>query len=235
MPRSLPDLPGSYAESQGKPDTDVDMTDTDDCLIPPKPQPTDRDAEAQALKELPNHRGKEFAQLELEFNEFRRTAPDPETVRSLETELKNEQARRAKTEEDLRHKSTEAKENLKRWRQTARELNDLRSQTQPHYIVTDEYLKDLALNLRYNIRTFAIQHFGGELSKKLRWEKTGCWDTYMAPIKGCEKYLASAERSHSIIQAFIWGVIRGRIFDKFRWAGGSASPVRGLCLLLRPG
>ncbi len=58
----------------------------------------------------------------------------------------------------------------------------------------------------------------------------------MVPIKNCEMYLASPERSASIIQSFLWRVIRGQVFDAFRWAGDyqASDHASRLCSVLRP-
>ncbi|KAL3474036.1 hypothetical protein BJX99DRAFT_232293 [Aspergillus californicus] len=168
-------------------------------------------------------------------------APNPDFVqalqRTLETETAERQRDRNKAHQDIQQKNNELDSLRKRWKQAARELDKSRSQNQGFYQVTDNYLIELTTRLRYNIRNFAIQYFGGELkASKPKLDKPKAWDPYMATTtqgSECEALLFS-ERRPSVIQAFIWRFIVGQVFDNFRWAGEKGVTLRNLCLSLRP-
>lgn len=153
----------------------------------------------------------------------------------LQKSLEEERGIREMAEKELSQRNIEVEDIRKRWKQVARELDKFRAQGQGFYQVTDHYLIDLATRLRYNIRSFAIQYFGGELHRNVRMERTDFWDRYMTDATpDYEAYLASPGRRPSIIQSFLWKVLEGQIFGRFLWAGRASKHVRNLCQLLRP-
>lgn len=118
-----------------------------------------------------------------------------------------------------------------RWKKAAKELDGLRVQGQGFYQVTDNYLCDLIIQLRYKIRDFGIQYFSEELSKCPRFEPNRVWKDYMVSTTRDRSYLDLVECSEtrpSVIQAFLWRVIVQEVFCKFRWAGSASSPVTKL-------
>jgi hypothetical protein len=161
-----------------------------------------------------------------------------DAFQELKNDLEAERGFRQQAQDDLRQKSIEMEEIRKRWKQAARELGKCRSQSQGFYQITDNYLIELTIQLRYNIRSFAIQYFEGELRKAPKLEKTEYWKTYMEfTTRGaisCETYLLSQGKCPSIIQAFLWRFLVGQIFDNFRWAGDAGEPFWKLCKFLRP-
>jgi hypothetical protein len=160
-----------------------------------------------------------------------------EDFRGLQNSLEEERRIREEAEKELVQKNIELDGIRKRWKQTARELDKFRVQGQGFYQVTDRYLIQLATQLRYNIRSFAIQYFEGDLHNEWREENTSFWD-YMCDTtsgtKAYQAYLMSPSRCSSIIQSFLWRVLKGRIFGKFRWAGRVSEHARKLCIALRP-
>ncbi|KAL4944939.1 hypothetical protein BDV06DRAFT_185947 [Aspergillus oleicola] len=164
--------------------------------------------------------------------------PSPDSVRALERSLQAEIAQKERAQTDLGKRTKELDEMRKRWKQAARELDKTQSQHQGFYAVTDNYLIDLAMQLRYNIRNFAIQYFSADGKGKVnKFEKGREWEKYMATTtpepSDCEVFLLS-ERRPSVIQAFIWRFFVGQVFDHFRWAGETGVTMRNLCLFLRP-
>jgi hypothetical protein len=157
----------------------------------------------------------------------------------LQTELDTERRLRAQLESDLTQRSIEVEETRKRWKQAAKQLNLARSQSQGFYQVTDQYLIDLTNQLRYDIRGFAIQFFEGEIRKKPKWQSTDYWD-YILLATGYstvhDNYLLSNDRCPSLIQAFIWKFLFGRVFEHFRWLDPKVMghPFWDLCRVLRP-
>ncbi|KAL2808091.1 hypothetical protein BJX63DRAFT_410501 [Aspergillus granulosus] len=166
--------------------------------------------------------------------------PTPEILQELQRTLDIETSERVRLQSEISRKTSDLDVLRKRWKAAARELDKARSQNQGFYQVTDNYLIDLTMQLRYNIRNFAIQYFGGELAKgKLNLEsKPAYWDRYMAPTTpgnlDCEALIMSNERRPSVVQAFLWRFLVGHIFDQFRWAADNAITLRNLCRLLRP-
>ncbi|KAL4962024.1 uncharacterized protein BDV14DRAFT_112200 [Aspergillus stella-maris] len=164
--------------------------------------------------------------------------PSPDSVRALERSLQAESAQKDRAQADLAKRTKELDDMRKRWKQAARELDKTQSQNQGFYTVTDNYLIDLTMQLRYNIRNFAIQYFGSDGKEKVgKFEKGKEWEKYMATTtpesSDCEVFLLSEWRS-SVIQAFIWRFLVGQVFDHFRWAGETGITMRNMCLFLRP-
>jgi len=168
---------------------------------------------------------------------FRFNAPSEE-LQALQKTLEEERRHRETAENELRKKNIELEDIRKRWKQAASELNKFRVQAQGFYQVTDRYLIDLATQLRYNIRSFAIQYFGGALPNNVKMQNTEFFECYMQPATpgtdAYRVYLRSPGKCPSIVQAFLWRVLASEIFDKFLWAGNISRRVSRLCDLLRP-
>ncbi|KAL4791056.1 hypothetical protein BDV19DRAFT_371125 [Aspergillus venezuelensis] len=164
--------------------------------------------------------------------------PSPDSVRALERSLQAESAQKDRAQADLAKRTKELDDMRKRWKQAARELDKTQSQHQGFYTVTDNYLIDLTMQLRYNIRNFAIHYFGSDGKEKVgKFEKGKEWEKYMANTtpepSDCEVFLLS-ERRVNVIQGFIWRFLVGQVFDHFRWAGETGVTMRHMCLFLRP-
>ena len=203
--------------------------------------PDTKDWKAQFLneKELWEQREAELRSKIDELEDRNRNAPSSEAFQELQNVLAVERGLREQTQDELQQRSMEAEETRKRWKQAARELDKIRAQSQGFYQVTDNYLIELTTQLRYNIRSFAIQYFGGEVPSSVQIERTDYWKMYMEfttrATRGHEAYLLSQKKCHSIIQAFIWRFLVDQVFDKFRWAGDAGKPLRKLCKFVRPG
>ncbi|KAL4883557.1 hypothetical protein BJY04DRAFT_26890 [Aspergillus karnatakaensis] len=209
--------------------------------LPALPQtPTEEDPLTPAQDEITAFAARETELLE-QINQLKAdlaNAPSPDSVRAVERSLQAEIALREKAQQEVRQKNSDLDVLRKRWKAAARELDKSRSQNQGFYQVTDNYLIELTTRLRYNIRNFAIQYFGGELKAKPKLDtKPKNWDVYMAANtptpQDCERFLLS-DRRPSIIQAYLWRFLVTDVFDCFRWAGDNAITMRNMCRLLRP-
>lgn len=165
------------------------------------------------------------------------STPHADSHEQLQNELRAERERRENAEHELLQKKSEVEDIRKRWKQAARELNKLQAQSQNFYQVTDTYLIDLIMRLRYNISSFAIQHFSGSLqgSVKLRGD-AAFFSPYLATTtRDCSMYnefLGRSDLRPSIIQAFLWNVLVHEVFGNFRWADEA---VWKIVAILEPG
>ncbi|OHE90577.1 hypothetical protein CORC01_14124 [Colletotrichum orchidophilum] len=131
---------------------------------------------------------------------------------------------------ELEQKDAELADLRKRWKQTAKELNRLKtSQRRGLYQVTDRYLVDLASRLRYNIRNIAIQYFeGSQEIRDPRHETTESiysrYFTQVAPdAQRRSAYLGSNRGRSSVGQAFLWQIIIVEVFGQYLWTGSKLS------------
>lgn len=140
--------------------------------------------------------------------------------------LEAERYRRETAENQLTDKSTEALEIQKRWKQVARELNNLRSQQQVFHILTDDYLVERAKNLRYSIQNLAIQYYGGDPPMFQRTPEMHHWfSRLLGSVVNLKTALMSPAQRSNAIQAILWQVLLEHVFDGFCWmqeAPGSA-------------
>ncbi|KAK3946032.1 hypothetical protein QBC46DRAFT_370656 [Diplogelasinospora grovesii] len=144
---------------------------------------------------------------------------------ALQRDLKEAQDKLAETTADL-----EAAR--KRWKKAASQLSQFQSQGGAGlYQVTDGDLINSAKQLRYDIRAFSVQYFLGKAPLGQLPGVDGGFSRYMretinTTLKGYDDddvaHLMSSETSGPVvIQAFLWRLLVGEIFEQFRWA---ASP-----------
>ena len=173
-----------------------------------------------------------------ELEELRRGSFSPEVFYKLQNDLTMERELREHAQLDLSQRNIDVEETRKLWKRAARELDRTRSQSQGFYQVTDPYLVGLTKQLRYNIQSFAIQYFAGERHNELQFEAPILWQSYMELATGrttdYKFWLSSQDKCASIIQAFLWRVLVGKIFDRFRWAGDAGKELFELCRFLKP-
>lgn len=116
----------------------------------------------------------------------------------------------------------------RRWKQSTKELRQL---TRPQHVgfqVTDDDLVKWTMQLRLMIRDFTIRHFecdGGPRTGFNRAMEESERGMYHFLMKGTtpgtrdyEVFLSSPSRCSSVIQAFMWHVLKQRVFTRFRWA-----------------
>jgi hypothetical protein len=123
---------------------------------------------------------------------------------------------------------------LKAWKNVAAELNKLKAQDQGFLIVTDRDLIDRAKPLRAAIRNFAVQYFDGQLSKEVTFNRDSSSFQYLeGAAQDYTAYIRSSFKCPSIIQAFIWSVLKNKVLDKYRWAGARSLEMQHLVSTLR--
>ncbi|KAM7215781.1 hypothetical protein V8F06_008804 [Rhypophila decipiens] len=170
---------------------------------------------------------REAAEKALQTERLQRKACE----RSLEEERQSRQA----AETYLKEKSAESQDFQKRWKQTARELNKIRSQQQGFHLVTDDYLVERINSLRYAIQTFAIQFYGGKAPRFQKPKMAGYFVELLKSVANLESDLMSQDRRANAVQAIIWRELADHVFDKFQWLSTAAgSPAYNLCNVLRP-
>lgn len=188
----------------------------------------------------------QLRRLKRELEEEREAAADEREAAAEELARKDAEleTNRDLWEDEMREKDEEVDDYQKRWKKTAKELNKLRASSQGFYQMTDQYLIDLATQLSYNIRSFAIQFFEGKIKVKGPIETSRFSGPYLHAIKpggdklhpGLKNYLVSPDRRPTVIQAFLWRVLVEEIMDGILWLGMEESiPFRKLNRLLRPG
>jgi hypothetical protein len=156
---------------------------------------------------------------------------------AAERDLASERLKCSQLQTELQDRDAALEDIRQRWKTAARELGKVRqSQEQGRYQVTDSYLIELASQLRYNVRSFAIQHFSGEIKSKLEIEMTRFYRYIQETTESYQAYLTSPEHMHYIIQAFLWRVLRYEVFESFWWVRGRTSlAAKHLCDQLEPG
>ena len=131
----------------------------------------------------------------------------------------------------------------KEWKEAASELNRLRAD--PKYKVDDNFFVEAWKELRYEIKNWAFQHFGGEL-KPASWSLTAKTTTKPSKqIKGVvydyRLFLSSPQLRPLLMQSVVWSMLSHQVFmshntkDGLIWAGYRYWDFRGLYNLLTPG
>ncbi|KAI1092294.1 hypothetical protein F5B19DRAFT_211544 [Rostrohypoxylon terebratum] len=144
------------------------------------------------------------------------------TIEALKQELEQERQACIRVENELNDKLESIKT---KWKRAANELDQIRSKPRDFVPVTDEELKNMVTQLRYNIRSFAIQYFS-DRPGYIRAEKDPVFAAYIPRLlKSC---LEQPETYPSLVQAFIWVVIETQIFNRGRWAGCIAKDYSNL-------
>ncbi|KAI0532863.1 hypothetical protein GGR58DRAFT_147999 [Xylaria digitata] len=126
-------------------------------------------------------------------------------IASLEQQLDEEKKLHIKTQNTLDL-------TRKEWKQVAHELSKQLSDTKPSHIVTDDYLKDLVEELRYDIRCFSEKYFGGLPLQPWPQSPEGRKGSLVLP----EQY-GQCPVSPALAQSFIWRVLEKRVFGRYQW------------------
>lgn len=122
-------------------------------------------------------------------------------------------------------KDQEINEYRQRWKQVANELNRFLAQGQGFYQVTDQQLIEAATQLRFNIRNFADQQFGGEVrdAKTYQHFRDSIKNYYEISSDSFEACMVHSSRRPMLVKAFLWAILRKDIFGNFCWAGTRGS------------
>ncbi|KAI0972385.1 hypothetical protein F4678DRAFT_59178 [Xylaria arbuscula] len=136
-----------------------------------------------------------------------------QTIVSLEQQLDSEKRQRAKAQSDLKNV-------VKQWKQVAQELSKQHTEAKPFHTVTDDYLKQLVQELRYDVRCFSESYFE-DLSPR-PWPQEPARTDGRPPVciwpEGYEKCPASP----LIAQSFIWRILKRKVFERYEWPSDRA-------------
>ncbi|OCK74361.1 hypothetical protein K432DRAFT_256654, partial [Lepidopterella palustris CBS 459.81] len=140
---------------------------------------------------------------------------------------------------ELEEKKTEVKDIRGKWKQVARDLNKMQTQSQGFYQITDNYLIDLVTRLRYNIRIFSIQYFSRYIGhvtvdSEVVSDRDSYFSRFVTSTPNSRFYLTSSDRRPSIIQVVLWKAIVHDLFGHFRWAGDASKSIWKLCGYFEP-
>ncbi|KAE8391658.1 hypothetical protein BDV23DRAFT_182245 [Aspergillus alliaceus] len=140
-----------------------------------------------------------------------------EEIKKLRNELQVEQQKLKNAEESSRVQQ-------KKYKQALIENNKLISQSQPFPLVTDSYLISQVEHLRQEIRNFAIQHYDGDTFNGPNKGNLNpafgrnCMEPTTRTSHAFQDYLDVSEMRPMIIEAFLWRVIVGVVFNNYWWA-----------------
>ncbi|KAI1758899.1 hypothetical protein GGR53DRAFT_515554 [Hypoxylon sp. FL1150] len=152
-------------------------------------------------------------------------APHP-TITSLTTQLNDEKRSRARAESELLQVKSKLKAIQLKWKKTATHLDKVLSQARGFNQVTDEELKEMAMQLQYNIRNFAIQYFSESSSPPPQALERDSYEGHIP--KYCEPYMKQPEQYPLLVEHFLWRVLTDHIFERFLWAGASSQALGNL-------
>ncbi|KAJ5163383.1 uncharacterized protein N7500_005213 [Penicillium coprophilum] len=149
-------------------------------------------------------------------------------VDDTQKELEKEREEHQSTKVALEKAQQEAEKYRKSWKQSVNELNRHLRQGRGFNQLTDEELLRDVSELRFNIRSFAVQHFEHELgSVTIVPDDYDVINRYV-PLheQDFDAYIRNKTLRPDLMQAFIWRVFFVLIFDhKFRWAGNEAGTL----------
>ncbi|KAL4790416.1 hypothetical protein BDV19DRAFT_394083 [Aspergillus venezuelensis] len=159
-------------------------------------------------------------------------------IQELEKLLDEQRTVNEVLESERERAATQAEENWKLWKNTARELRKVKG-TPTHHQVTDSQLTSLIQQLRYSIRDFAVQYFRGVPQSRVSEDKLDIWNSYMGRTtpgtNAYQEYIRSPGRCSSVIQAMLWRLLDDRVFGKFAWAGKAGDSLCNLRYYLKHG
>ena len=151
-----------------------------------------------------------------------------QVIMSLEQQLSNEKKLRIKAEVNL-------KGVMKQWKQVAQELSKQQTDAKPFYIVTDEYLKQLVEELRYDVRCFAETYF--EDLPPQSWPQQPLREDGSLPARILPEDYEQYPVSPATAQSFLWRVLKKKVFDRYEWPADKSVGVDlyGISRFLKPG
>ncbi|KAL6234175.1 hypothetical protein BDW75DRAFT_173141 [Aspergillus navahoensis] len=197
----------------------------------PQQKPTTIHPATEPMKEKqPANTAEELQRLQAENAESKRK------LRDLERQLDEQRALIKDIFNERDKAASQAAENWKLWKQTARELRKAK-QAPSHYQVTDSQLTGLIQQLRYSIRDFAVQYFTGIPRSQVGRDRLGVWESCVVSTTpgttAYQEYIRSPCRCASIIQAIMWRLLDRRVFGNFVWAGKAGEALCDLRFYLK--
>ncbi|KAK5629009.1 hypothetical protein RRF57_004724 [Xylaria bambusicola] len=151
-----------------------------------------------------------------------------ETVVSLEQQLDIEKKLRTKTEINL-------KSVMKQWKQVAQELSKQQTEAKPFHTVTDEYLKQLVQELRYDVRCFAETYFDDLQWQP--WPQQPQLEDGSVPLRVLPEAYEQCPTSPALAQSFVWRILKNKVFDRYEWPADKSVGIDlyGVAKFLKPG
>lgn len=197
-----------------------DTTDHVDSSAPRLPYRRDTAVFSNSNTAEDNQNAKDFSWIMSDANSHVENLAHAKAA--ADANLKQEQQLRIRAEEKVRELTSKVGNLRGKWKLATNQLNSFISQTQGFKQITDEDLKGKALQLRYNIRNFAVQYFSEpHTGHSMRAEFSPDFETYMSLW---DKQLLDCEASYPKgVQAYIWDFLKSTVFDRFRWAEGFSS------------
>jgi hypothetical protein len=126
-------------------------------------------------------------------------------------------------EMQLAEATAETERIRQRWKEAVGQLNRLRAQE--FFQVTDEFLTAKTRELRYSIRTWAKSYFDhdsrvpGKSGAEIR-SSIPHYEKYFDQVMPKYQTLFSLPGGmRSFMEAFLWRVICGEVFGRYKWAG----------------
>ncbi|KAK7990383.1 hypothetical protein PG990_014663 [Apiospora arundinis] len=182
-----------------------------------KQQPQDNYAESTFQKDLKKAR-----------NELHEEKHAKSVLQNELNQARNELQATATTMETLR----------KNWKKAASQLAQFRSPEIGQYQLPDSDLIKAVYHLRYEIQNFSMQYFAVTSSKQFVDAPNNVYWKYMIEttphIHGYRDHLKSKVRGENVIQSFLWRLLAGEVFDKFRWVARLQEPMSRIYETLRP-
>lgn len=139
----------------------------------------------------------------------------------------------------LRKTTLELEKTRKLWKKAVSQLDQIRSHESGAFQVTDDELVSSVNGLRYDIRSFSMQYFMGDTSLASNRLPVGGFSEYLrqttAESDERPTYALCDTFGPVIIQAFLWRLLIGEIFGRFRWIPRLADSMVALYQALDPG
>lgn len=178
-----------------------------------------KQAKPESKEEVADHAQTHLNKKEQELNDFRQAKAELEWKVQELNESKN------LSEADLHKKGEEFEEIRKLWKEACIKLNNLKIKGQGFCAVTDSMLIQKATQLRFNIRNFADQQFGGEFIDVKNFQLFQ--KTTIKYIRISSDSLEACMKDPSgppiIVGVVLWKILVADVFDNFCWAGEQAS------------
>ena len=122
---------------------------------------------------------------------------------------------------DAIQKNRDVDEIRQMWKQAAKELGKYQAQDKVVDQVTDPELTQKAMQIQYNVRNFAYQHFGGELNtvKNVQSSRLYLQERLQMPTDFIEACIKSPAKRPMLVGACLWDFLLNEIFERFWWGG----------------
>ncbi|KAK8106718.1 hypothetical protein PG999_010077 [Apiospora kogelbergensis] len=188
-------------------------------------------SDSHGLKQLP-----QGTHAELTFQkDLKRARDELNEEKLVKSILQNEldQAR------DKLQATAETVEKLrKEWKKAASQSGQFQSCGIGQYQLPDSDLITAVYHLRYEIANFSMQYFAVTSSKQFVDAPNNIYWKYMIEttphIHGYRDHLESKISGENVLQSFLWRLLAGEVFEKFRWVARLQEPMSRIYETLQP-